>query len=69
MCTNLDGIVEERYTMSITLNLRYKGKNGSAKKFANEMMKKQIVPILSFHLNWWNGMNFYILNKSVDETL
>lgn len=43
MSTNLDGIVEERYTMSITVNLRYKGKNGSAKKFANEMMKSGTV--------------------------
>jgi len=29
--------------MSITVNLRYKGKNGSAKKFANEMMKSGTV--------------------------
>ena len=46
MCTNLDGIVEERYTMSITVNLRYKGKNGSAKKFANEMMKSGTVEVI-----------------------
>ena len=29
--------------MSITVNLRYKGKNGSAKEFANEMLKSGTV--------------------------
>ena len=29
--------------MSITVNLRYKGENGSAKEFANEMIKSGTV--------------------------
>jgi alkylhydroperoxidase/carboxymuconolactone decarboxylase family protein YurZ len=51
--------------MSITVNLRYKGKDGAAKRFAEEMAA--VITHVAFYAGWPKAWAVFNLAKEVYE--